>query len=114
MAPQKRVPCCYFFVCSDHQSNTENISTKFYKEMLNRSQEKEERKRTPLKWTKITKNAPSPGLGDRSQFFMFVTTSAMPQCLYPKFQKINIQSFSKNGGTYIQRDRQTNKLKQVV
>ena len=82
--------------------------------MLNRSQEKEERKKTPLKWTKITQNTPCPGVGDRSQFFLFVTTSAMPQCLYAKCQKINIQSFSKNGGTYIQRDRQTNKLKQVV
>ena len=36
----------FFYVCSDHQSNAKKISIKFRKKIINRSQEKEERKIT--------------------------------------------------------------------
>ena len=67
--------------------------------MLNRSQENKECKKTLQKWAKITQNAPFPRVGDRCEFFMFVTTSPMPQRSIFKVSEKNIQSFSKNGRT---------------
>ena len=96
-----------------HQSNTKTTSTKFHEKILNRSQEKEERKKT-LKNGQNNPKSFSPGVGDRFEFFIFVTTSEMPQSLICKVSEKNTQSFSKNGGTYIQGCRQTDKLKQTV
>ena len=63
--PQQRVPSWDFFVCSDHQSNPKNISTKCHEKMLNHSQEKKEpKKKTIKKWAKITENAPFTGAGE--------------------------------------------------
>ena len=110
MTSSRECQAVNFFVCSDHQRNTKNISTKFHEKMLNRSQEKED----PKKLVKITYNVPSPGVGDRCESFKFVTTSAMLQRSISKVSGKNIQSFSKNGGTYLERDRQTDKLQQAV
>ena len=84
---------CYtvtFCVCSDHQSNTKNISTKFHERMLNCSHKKEERKKN----TKMGQNN--------------------PKCPLP-----HIQSFREKHSIIpkkwwnIQRSRQTDKLKQT-
>ena len=50
------------FLCSDHQSNTKNISIKFYKEMLNRFQEKEKRKKKNKKKRKKKRTKKPPNV----------------------------------------------------
>ena len=57
------------------------------------SQENEEckkKQKKTQKWAKITQNAPCPRVGDRCEFFMFVTTSAMPQRSISKVSEKNI------------------------
>ena len=52
--------------------------------MVNHFQEEKERKKALQKWVKITQNASSPGVGDRCEFFIVVTTSAITQSFRKK------------------------------
>ena len=88
MTPSRECHAVIFCVCSDHYSNSKNISTKLHKKMLNRFHEEKERKKALQKWVKITQNASSPGEGDRCEFFIVVTTSAMTQSFRKKYSVI--------------------------
>ena len=109
MTPSRECHAVIFCVCSDHYSNSKNISTKLHKKMLNRFHEEKERKKALQKWVKITQNASSPGEGDRCEFFYRCDHLSNDS----EFQK-KILSHSQKMVEHIQRDIQTDKLKQTV
>ena len=53
MTSSREFHAVIFTVCSDYQSNTKNIFTKFHEKILNFSKDKEEPKKTHKKWAKI-------------------------------------------------------------
>ena len=77
--------------------------------MLNRPQEEEECKKDPKMGKNNRKCHPLLGWVIGMKLSMFVTTSAMPRRFICKVSKKNIQSFSRNGGTYRETEKQTNR-----
>ena len=78
--------------------------------MLNRSLENEESKKEPEKWAKITQSVPFLKSGERCEFFMYVTTSAMSQRSISKASEKGYSVILKKWWS-INTDRKTDKLK---